>query len=146
MEETVKASEEICYNCKKGEGAVGLLPRHLYLNNCIHWADLHTGPTLSAFILVYDVFFLAFFDGICRTLLGAGSARHTLISDFIRHSSHLLTVRSPLFPFLFLQSPHRFVRRRCQLSFVPDPAIDATHPRKFPFPSPLCAMFQWFLS
>jgi hypothetical protein len=69
-----------------------LLPHHLYLNDRIYWADLHTSPTLSAHILVYDIFILAFFNGVCGALLGAGSARHTLIIDLIHHRSHLLTL------------------------------------------------------
>jgi hypothetical protein len=69
-----------------------LLPHHLYLNNRIYWADLRAGPALSACILIYDIFFLAFFNGVCGTLLGAGSASHTLIVDLIRHRSHLLAI------------------------------------------------------
>jgi hypothetical protein len=69
-----------------------LLPYHLYLNDRIHWADLHAGPTLSAYILIYDIFILAFFNGVCGALLGAGSTRNTLIIDLIRHRAHLLTI------------------------------------------------------
>jgi hypothetical protein len=70
-----------------------LLPHYyLYLNDRIHWADLHAGAALSACIMIYDIFILAFINGVCGALLGTGSARHTLIIDLIRHRSHLLTV------------------------------------------------------
>ena len=69
-----------------------LLPHYLYLNDRIHWADFHAGAALSACILIYDIFILAFLNGVCGALLGAGSARHTLIIDLIRHCFHLLTV------------------------------------------------------
>ena len=69
-----------------------LLPQYLYLHDRIHWADLHAGAALSACILIYDIFILAFINGVCGALLGAGSARHTLIIDLIHHRSHPLTV------------------------------------------------------
>ena len=69
-----------------------LLPHYLYLNDRIYWADLHTGAALSACILIYDIFILAFINGVCGALLSAGSARHTLIIDLVRHRSHLLAV------------------------------------------------------
>jgi len=69
-----------------------LLPHCLYLNDRIHWADLHAGAALSACILIYDIFILAFLNGVCGALLSAGSARHTLIIDLIHHRSHLLTL------------------------------------------------------
>ena len=119
-----------------------LLPHDLYFNDCIHWADLHAGPTLSAFILIYDIFLFTFSDGVCGALLGTRSTCHALIIDLIRHVTHLLTVRSPLFLSLLPQSLHRFVRRRYPLSFVPDAATDATHPRKYPSPSPSCAIVR----
>jgi hypothetical protein len=69
-----------------------LLPHYLYLSDRIHRADLHAGATLSACILIYNIFILTFLNGVCGALLCAGSARHTLIIDLIRHRSHLLTV------------------------------------------------------
>jgi hypothetical protein len=69
-----------------------LLPHCLYFNDRIHWADFHASAALSACILIYDIFFLAFLNGVCGALLGAGSASHTLIIDLVRHRSHLLTV------------------------------------------------------
>ena len=119
-----------------------LLPHRLYLNDRIHWADLHTGPTLSAFILLYDIFLLAFLDGVCGAFLSTGSARHALIIDLIRHCSHLLTIIFPLFPSLLPQSPHLFFRRRYPLSFVPDSASDVIHPRKYPSPFPLSSALR----
>jgi hypothetical protein len=68
------------------------LPHHLYLNDRIHWADLHTGSALSAYILIYDIFILAFLNGICGAFLGAGPARHALIIDLVGHRSHLLAI------------------------------------------------------
>jgi hypothetical protein len=69
-----------------------LLPHYLYLNDRIHWADLRAGAALSACILIYHIFLLAFLNGIGWAFLSAGSARHTFIIDLIRHRSHLLTV------------------------------------------------------
>ena len=69
-----------------------LLPHYLYLNDRIYWADLHAGAALSTCILIYQIFLLAFLNGVGGALLSAGSARHTLIVDLIRHRSHPLTV------------------------------------------------------
>jgi hypothetical protein len=69
-----------------------LLPHYLYLNDRIHWADFHAGAALSACILIYGIFIFAFLNGVCGALLGARSARHTLVIDLIRHRSHLLTI------------------------------------------------------
>jgi hypothetical protein len=118
-----------------------LLTFTLHFNNSINRTDLRTGSTLSTFILLYGIFFLALFDGICGAFFGTCAARHTVI----RHCSHLLTVRSPLFPSLLSQSPHRLVRRRYLLSFAPRPASDAIHPRKSLSLFPSLAIFLWFL-
>jgi hypothetical protein len=123
-----------------------LLTFMLYFDNSIDRTDLRTGSTLSTFILLYDIFFLAFFNGVCGAFFGTCSARHTVIINFIRHCSHLLTVRSPLFPSLLHQSPHRFVRRRYLWSFAPGSATDVIHPRKYLSLFPSCAIFLWFLS
>jgi hypothetical protein len=69
-----------------------LLPPYLCLDNCIYWADLQTGPTRSAFTLIDHIFFLAFFNSVCGTLLRTGSARNALITYLISHASHLLNL------------------------------------------------------
>jgi hypothetical protein len=79
-----------------------LLPHQLYFNDRIHWADLRTGAAFSACVLIYDIFLLAFFNGVCGALLGTGSARHTFIIDLIRHRSHLLTVYISIISFSFV--------------------------------------------
>jgi len=74
-------------------------PFDLFFNDGLDRADLRAGATFGAFFFI-DHVRLALFNGLDRTLLGAGPACHAFVGYDISHFDHLLLFkfRVSLFP------------------------------------------------
>jgi len=91
--------------------------RSLFFYNCFCRANILTGTTLSAIILIDFIDIVTFIDGIGRTLLSTRSTSYTFISNF---KSHKITsfarkivclvvrwVKIQVFLFLFQKKSYR---------------------------------------
>jgi hypothetical protein len=74
-------------------------PFTLFFDDSFNRADLGTGSTFRAFLLINHIRF-ALFNGLHRTFLRTGSAGHAFFSDDVSHFNHLpfLKFRESLFP------------------------------------------------
>lgn len=83
MIRNMKSMKMIAIN-KSAEDNLGT--RSLFFYNCFCRANILTGTTLSAIILIDFIDIVTFIDGIGRTLLSTGSTSYTFICNFKSHN------------------------------------------------------------